>query len=102
MAGEKVEVFKLSHEGAASLSESNPIHRQDLITSAGIGWGLRIRWQGWHQPGTTILTTTPTATLFPVRYVLNSGRESVGINPGDVFHVPRQIIHRAAGPCPTV
>jgi uncharacterized RmlC-like cupin family protein len=97
MAGDKVEVFKLSHEGAASLSESTPIHRQDLITSPQSWVGVAHTMPGlasaWHHH--TDNDTYGYVISGQIRIDFGpGGKESVGINPGEVFHVPSEIIHR--------
>ena len=97
MAAEKVEVFKLSHEGVASLSESTPIHRQDLITSPHSWVGVAHTMSGlasaWHHHSDNDTYGYVISGRIRIEFGPR-GKESVGIGLGEVFHVPRQIIHR--------
>jgi len=97
MAAANVEVFKLSHEGVASLSESTPIHRQDLITSTESWVGFAHTMGGlasaWHHHSDNDTYGYVISGRIRIEFG-PEGKESVGIGSGEVFHVPRQIIHR--------
>lgn len=95
--GTKVEVFKLSQDSAGKVSETNPVVRQDLITSPA-GWtgfaytapGVPSSWHhhddndtfGYVISGRLLLQFGP------------GGKESAEVGPGEAFHVPKRIVHR--------
>src|SRR5919108_4348049 len=89
MAEEKVEVFKLSHEDAASLSDSTPIHRQDLITSPQSWVGVAHTRAGlasnWHHHSDNNTYGYVISGQIQIEFG-PGGKESVGIATDEAFH----------------
>ncbi len=97
MAAKTVRAFKLSHEGAARLSVSAPIHRQELISSpqswVGVAHTVAGLASAWHHHSGN--DTYGYVISGRVRIEFGpAGEESVEIGSGEVFHVPSRIIHR--------
>lgn len=97
MAGEKVQVFKLSHEGAARVSKSNPIYREDMITSSQSWVGVAHTMAGLASPWHHHTDNDTHAYVISGRVRIEfgpGGKESAEAGAGEVLHVPKRIIHR--------
>ncbi|MCI0438445.1 MAG: cupin domain-containing protein [Chloroflexi bacterium] len=97
MSLEKVQVFKLSNEGTARVSKSNPMHREDLIASPQSWVGVVHTMAGlaspWHHHSDN--DTYGYVISGRVRIEFGpGGKELVEVGPGEVFHVPSRVIHR--------
>jgi uncharacterized RmlC-like cupin family protein len=93
----KVEVFKLSHERAAKVSEANAVDRQNLVTSSGAWTGVAYTAAGvpsaWHHHD----DNDSFGYVISGRLLLEfgaGGKESAEVGPGEAFHVPKNLIHR--------
>lgn len=98
---EKVKVFKLSREGATQISASNPVHRQELVTSPQAWMGVSHTMAGvassWHHHS----DNDTYGYVISGRLMLESGpggKNSVEIGAGEAFHVARNVVHREVTP----
>lgn len=97
MAAEKVRVFKVSHESAASLSESAPVQLQNLATSplnwVGVAHTMAGVASAWHHHDDHDTYGYLISGRLQIEFG-PGGKDSAQIGSGEVFHVPKGIIHR--------